>query len=97
MLARALLNKRAVYIFDEPTAAQDPKAESELNRLFTDVSEDKTVIIITHRISTLSGMDKIYLLDGGKILESGSHKELMTASGRYASMYKKQAQLYSIE
>lgn len=96
MLARALLNKRAVYIFDEPTAAQDPKAESELNKLFTDVSEDKTIIIITHRLSTLSGMDKIYLIDGGEVIESGSHNELMAIGGRYADMYKKQVKLYSL-
>ena len=63
MLARALLQRRSVYIMDEPTAAQDPKSESELNRLFTELMRDETVMLITHRLSTLPGIDYIYLMD----------------------------------
>lgn len=97
VLARALLQKRQAYIFDEPTSAQDPKAESELNHLFADLLSHQTLILITHRLSTLPGMDRIYLLDDGKITESGSHEELMSQNGRYAHIYRTQAKLYSME
>lgn len=97
MLARALLQERSVYILDEPTAAQDPKAESELNQMLTKVMHGKTMLMITHRLSTLSGMDYIYLLDDGRIVEEGTHAELMSMDGRYAHIYTAQAELYAME
>ena len=97
MLARALLQERSVYILDEPTAAQDPKAENELNQLFTEVMHDKTLLMITHRISTLYGMDYIYLLSGGRIVEEGTHAELMRMGGQYAHIYTAQSKLYALE
>lgn len=97
MLARALLQRRSVYIMDEPTAAQDPKSESELNRLFTELMRDETVMLITHRLSTLPGIDYIYLMDEGRMIESGTHEELMALGGRYHHIYTVQAELFSME
>lgn len=97
MLARALIQERPVFIMDEPVSAQDPKAESELNRLLTDIMKDKTLLMITHRLSTLSGMDYIYLIEGGRVLEEGSHEEMMQLDGRYAHTYRAQSELYSME
>ncbi len=97
MLARALLQERSVYILDEPTASQDPKAENELNQLFTEVMHDKTLLMITHRLSTLSRMDYIYLLNHGRIVEEGTHEDLMRSGGQYAHIYTAQSKLYAME
>lgn len=97
MLARALLQNRSVYVLDEPTAAQDPKAENELNKLFTEVMHDKTLLMITHRISTLYGVDYIYLLSNGRIVEEGTHAELMHMGGQYARIYTAQSKLYAMD
>ena len=93
----ALLQERSVYILDEPTASQDPKAENELNQLFTEVMHDKTLLLITHRLSTLSGMDYIYLLNNGRIVEEGTHEDLMSSGGQYAHIYTAQSKLYAME
>ena len=93
-LARAFFRNAPILVLDEPTAAIDAKAESEIFDRVEKLSKDKTVIIISHRFSTVRNADKIYVLDNGKITESGSHKELMKLSGQYAELFNLQAKGY---
>lgn len=93
-LARAFLRNAPVLVLDEPTASIDAKAESEIFNKVEKLSKDKTVIIISHRFSTVRNADKIYVIDDGKIKESGSHEELMKLDGQYASLFKLQAKGY---
>ena len=85
------------FIMDEPTSALDPKQELQLNNLFTNRLHDNTLILISHRLSTISGTDYIYLLDNGKIEEEGTHDELMKKNGHYARIYQMQSNLYAME
>jgi ATP-binding cassette subfamily B protein len=93
-LARALLRDSKVVILDEPTSAMDPWAEAEWLKHFFGSMESKTVILITHRFSTAAHADKIHILEDGKILESGSHNELLRAGGRYAAGWDAQRHAY---
>lgn len=93
-LSRAFFRNAPVLVLDEPTAAIDAKAEAEIFNRVEKLSKDKTVIIISHRFSTVRNADKIYVLDGGKIIESGSHQELMKLNGQYAQMFNLQAKGY---
>ncbi|KKR81224.1 MAG: ABC transporter, ATP-binding/permease protein [Candidatus Daviesbacteria bacterium GW2011_GWA1_41_61] len=93
-LARAFLRNAPVLVLDEPTASIDAKAESEIFNRVERLSHDKTVIIISHRFSTVRNADKIYVIDNGKIVESGSHSDLMKVDGQYATLFKLQAKGY---
>lgn len=93
-LARVLYSSADVIILDEPSSALDPIAEYELNKAVTELSGDKTVIIISHRLSTTRFVDKIYMLEGGKIIEQGNHEALLKQNGGYAEMFKAQAEKY---
>lgn len=93
-LARVLYSSADVIILDEPSSALDPIAEYELNKAVTELSGDKTVIIISHRLSTTRFVDKIYMLEGGKIIEQGDHNDLLRQKGKYAEMFKAQAEKY---
>lgn len=93
-LARAFLRNAPVLVLDEPTAAIDAKAESEIFNKVEKLSKDKSVIIISHRFSTVRNADKIYVIDDGKIKESGPHEELMKLDGQYASLFRLQAKGY---
>ena len=79
---------------DEPSSALDPIAEYELNQSILKNAEGRTVIFISHRLSTTRMADKIYMFDGGEIVESGSHEELMAKNGKYAYMFNLQAEKY---
>ena len=81
-------------ILDEPSSALDPIAEYKLNQAITDKTKDKTVIFISHRLSTTRMADRIYMFEGGKIVEEGSHNELMKLNGKYAGMFNVQAKKY---
>ena len=81
-LARGFLRDAQVLILDEPTAAIDAKAEAEIFNRVEKLSRDKTVIIISHRFSTVRNADKIYVIDEGQIVESGNHKELIELNGQ---------------
>ena len=93
-LARVLYSSAEVIILDEPSSALDPIAEYELNKAVTELSGDKTVIIISHRLSTTRFVDKIYMLESGKIIEQGDHNALLRQKGKYAEMFKAQAEKY---
>lgn len=93
-LARVLYSSADVIILDEPSSALDPIAEYELNKAVTELSGDKTVIIISHRLSTTRFVDKIYMLEGGNIIEQGNHNDLLRQKGKYAEMFKAQAEKY---
>lgn len=93
-LARGFLRDSPVLILDEPTAAIDAKAEAEIFGRVEKLSKDKTVIIISHRFSTVRNADKIYVIDKGKIKEEGSHEKLMKENGIYATLFNLQAKGY---
>jgi ATP-binding cassette subfamily B protein len=93
-LARAFYRNSPVLILDEPTASIDAKAESEIFDHVGKLTQDKTVFIISHRFSTVRNADKIYVLNKGKIKESGTHDELMKQKGIYAELFHLQAKGY---
>lgn len=93
-LARAFFRNAPVLVLDEPTASIDAKAESEIFNRVEKLSKDKTVIIISHRFSTVRNADKIYVVDNGKIVESGTHQQLMKIDGQYTTLFKLQAKGY---
>ncbi|EKE05472.1 MAG: hypothetical protein ACD_19C00277G0006 [uncultured bacterium] len=93
-LARAFFRDAPILILDEPTSAIDAKAEFEIFEKVGELQKDKSVIIISHRFSTVRNADRILVLEGGKIVEEGSHKELMKKSGLYAELFELQAQGY---
>lgn len=94
-LARALMkNNSQIMILDEPTASLDAFAEAEMFKLFGDLTKDRMSILISHRFSTVRLAKKILVLDEGKLVEEGSHEELMAKNGLYAEMYSAQAERY---
>ena len=95
-IARAFYKDADLIILDEPSSALDPNAEYELNRAIYDYAEDKTVIFISHRLSTTRHANRIYMFDGGQIIESGTHDELMALNGKYAYMFNLQAEKYRL-
>ncbi|MEO6347755.1 MAG: ABC transporter ATP-binding protein [Aquaticitalea sp.] len=93
-LARAYMKDAEVIILDEPTSALDAKAESDVFERFIGLTKDKTSIIISHRFSTVRQADRILVLDEGKVLEMGTHKQLMANESLYAELFKLQAEGY---
>lgn len=93
-IARAFYKDCPYVILDEPSANLDPVAEYNLNKAMTEASDNKTVIFISHRLSTTVHADRIYVMEKGRIIESGSHEELMEMNGTYAYMFNLQAEKY---
>lgn len=93
-IARVFARPFELIVMDEPSSALDPIAEYELNRSLAENAEGKTVIFISHRLSTTRMADRIYMFDGGRITECGSHDALMQLNGKYAEMYRVQAKRY---
>ncbi|MCA9887280.1 MAG: ABC transporter ATP-binding protein [Anaerolineae bacterium] len=93
-LARAFLRDSQILIMDEPTSAIDALAEEKIFEKIRQLAAGKTLIIISHRLSSVKLADAIHVLDGGKLIESGTHDELMARSGQYARMFNTQAQHY---
>ena len=93
-LARAYMKDAEVMILDEPTSALDAKAESEVFQRFIALTENKTSIIISHRFSTVRQANRILVIENGRVLELGTHQELMTNNSLYAQLFTLQAEGY---
>lgn len=93
-IARAFYKNCPYIILDEPSANLDPIAEYNLNQAMIEAADNKTVIFISHRLSTTVNADRIYVMENGEIIESGSHDELMKLQGTYAYMFNLQAEKY---
>jgi ATP-binding cassette, subfamily B, bacterial len=93
-LARALLRGADILVLDEPTSALDPIAEANAFDRIREHADGRAVILISHRFSTVRMADRIHILEHGRIVESGTHDELMELDGRYARMYEVQARAY---
>ena len=94
MLARALYKDAPVMVLDEPTAALDPLAEAQMYAQYNDLTANKTSIFISHRLSSTQFCDRVLYLEGGKIVEDGTHQQLMALGGSYAKMFAYQAYYY---
>ena len=93
-IARGFYRKHNMIVLDEPTAAIDPSMETAIYRKFADMAEGKTAIIVTHRLGAAKIANRIIVIDGGKIVEIGTHDELISRSGKYSKMYKEQSKWY---
>lgn len=93
-VARAFYKNCPYVILDEPSANLDPVAEYNLNQAMLQAAENKTVIFISHRLSTTVNADRIYVMENGTVIESGTHNELMQKHGAYAYMFNLQAEKY---
>jgi len=91
-IARAVLKNPKILIMDEATAAMDTETERQIQRALSYLTKDRTTIIIAHRLSTLRDVDKLIVMENGKMTESGTHAELIAKKGVYFNLYKMQAQ-----
>lgn len=87
-IARAILKDAPIVILDEATAFADPDNEMQIQMALHELSKNKTMIMIAHRLSTVTGCDKIFVLEEGKLVEAGTHEELLAKNGIYEKMYK---------
>jgi len=90
-LARAYVKEAQLLILDEPTASLDARAEYEVFRLFSELVSARTAVIISHRFSTVRMAHRILVLEGGTVIEEGSHEELLARGGLYATLFNMQA------
>jgi ATP-binding cassette subfamily B protein len=93
-LARAFMREAQIVVLDEPTSALDAKAEYEVFERFRRLTHGRTAILISHRLSTVKMADRIFVLGNGRIVESGTHDELVRNGGRYEQLFELQAQPY---
>ena len=93
-LARGYAQNYQLFILDEPSSALDPFAEAEVYKNMLEIGKEKTIIFISHRLTTTVNADKIYLFDKARIIESGTHEELMKLKGKYFEMFESQSKKY---
>jgi ATP-binding cassette subfamily B multidrug efflux pump len=90
-IARVILKNAPILVLDEATSALDSEVEAAIQQSLGDLMEGKTVIAIAHRLSTIARMDRLVVLDRGRIVEQGTHAELLAAGGHYASLWQRQS------
>ncbi len=97
-IARAFIREKQaqLLVLDEPTAALDPRSESEIYSRFSELVTGKTAILVTHRLASISMCDRIIVLKAGKLIEQGTHQELLRQQEEYAHLWQMQAQAYQI-
>ncbi|MFF2753783.1 ABC transporter ATP-binding protein [Psychrobacillus sp. NPDC058041] len=93
-IARALYKSGEIFVLDEPTSALDPKAEIEVYKQFDKLTDNKTSIFISHRMASTKVADRIFVFSNGRLIEEGSHQELMSLNKEYTQMYNLQADWY---
>ncbi|MCK4940081.1 MAG: ATP-binding cassette domain-containing protein, partial [Rhodospirillaceae bacterium] len=89
-IARAMLKNAPILLLDEATSALDTKSERNVQSALDELMKDRTTLVIAHRLSTVVGADLIYVLDAGRVIEQGSHAELLDKGGAYANLYRLQ-------
>ena len=90
-IARVLLKDAPILVLDEATSALDSEVEAAIQESLHRLMDGKTVIAIAHRLSTIAAMDRLIVMDGGKIIEDGSHDELLERGGLYAQLWSRQS------
>lgn len=93
-IARAFYSDSDILVLDEPTASLDAIAEQEIFNQFDELRKDKTTIFVSHRLSSATTADEIWVIDGGQLIEKGNHKELMNKKGEYYRLFSTQAKRY---
>jgi subfamily B ATP-binding cassette protein MsbA len=92
-IARALLTEAPIMVFDEPTSALDPHHEAMITKTLRDLKRQRTIILVSHRLSTVIDCDQIFVMDEGRIAERGTHGELIAKRGLYAAMAREQLRI----
>ncbi|WP_184435493.1 ABCB family ABC transporter ATP-binding protein/permease [Roseospira goensis] len=96
-IARAILKDPAILLFDEATSQLDSHTEKDIQAALRQVSSGRTTLVIAHRLSTVIDADRIVVLDGGRVAESGTHEDLLALGGRYAALWRKQQEAQALE
>ena len=91
-IARAFLKDAPILLLDEPTSALDSEAEQKIQEALAELMQGRTTIVIAHRFATVLRAQRIHVIDGGLVVESGTHKDLLGRDDRYARLYKLQFQ-----
>ena len=94
-IARAILKDAPIILLDEATAFTDPENEYQIQQALSELSKGKTVVIVAHRLSTIQNVDKIYVVEKGRVEEQGSHTELLAKKGKYARMWSEYQTIFS--
>ena len=89
-IARAMLKKSKIILLDEATSSLDSETEAKIQEALNTLTKGKTTLVIAHRLSTIINSNKIFVIDKGKVVESGNHKELIASSNLYKNFYEKQ-------
>jgi subfamily B ATP-binding cassette protein MsbA len=89
-IARAILKKSQIILLDEATSSLDAETENKIQKAINFLTKNRTSLVIAHRLSTILNSDKIYVIDSGKVLDQGNHKELLEKSTVYKNFYEKQ-------